>query len=443
MIEIDTRPPASGSQTPGHWVLPALLLAMVITGFLSSVEAGAQPSSQAAQPPPSRHDDVSICPAPGGRVVEPYRWYPSLDLARIPFHTAAGPWGPRAAITAPAPPVTRRSVRVTTASQLAAEALVPGTLITVDAELIGPTVVLGDVADVDIVVPPGRSVSQLTIGRYSPPSTTRRVRIRGTTPGTHSGGRIGRITFFSSPAADVIIDGVDLNGEDGKGGNLLWQFANSSERVAIVKIRGHGVGAASLQRASKDIVIAGNRILSGARPREVNGWSEGWGIRGGDRVVVYDNRIEGTRYHSVRLHPEPGPPQYAWIANNIFVDRHEARILDVFAVGGSSSRYPAVWAVCNRVYANSTCMTPSFEAQHANLAVLTFNSFFGSVSERLQRAKQAAHGTGHDYLSGNTFSPWREPPAWEAPGDPAAVPLPPAKPDRYNAALKLKPCPPP
>lgn len=416
-------------------VLPAALLVLAFAGWTSN----------------TRSADVQIggvraCPAPGVPVAEPYPWYPSLDLARIPFHSAAGPWGPRAAIAAPAPPVTRRTVRVNSASQLASEALVPGTLIIVDADYIGHAVVFGNVADVDIVVPRGRTVGQLIIGRYTPPSTTQRVRIRGTTPGVHSGGLVGQISFASSLTADIIIDGVDLNGEDRKGGNALWQFGGGVERVAVVNVRGHGVSSAGLYshtNSVNDVVIAGNRIMTGARPREVNGYPEGWGIRGGDRIVVYDNRIDGTRYHRIRVHPKRGPPQYAWVANNTFVDPYEARIFSAFSIGGDT-RIAAVWAVCNRVYAHSTCIDASFEAPGADFAALTHNAFFGSVTEAKQRLLQATHGPGRDYLSGNTYSAWQPPPPWEASRDPtSAVPLPPVVASQHNAALTNRPCPPP
>jgi hypothetical protein len=328
---------------------------------------------------------------------------------------------------------------------LAAEALVPGTSVVVDADYIGPTVVFGDVADLEIVVPRGRTVARLWIGRYTPTSTTSRVRIRGTTPGLHSGGVIGQIVFYSNPATDLIIDGVDLNGDDGKGGGLLLQLAWPAERVAVVNVRGHGVGAAFLG-GGNDIVFAGNRILSAARPREVNGWPEGWGLRGGgDRLVVYDNRIEGTRYHRVRVHPAPGLQQYAWVANNTFVDPREARIFAAIDMSGNKplSHSTAVWAVCNRVYAHSSCISASFEAPHANYARLTSNTFFGSITEADQRQRQDFHGPGRDYLSGNRFSAWRAPPAWEAPGDPTAIPLPPVQPGRYNPKAVGLRCPPP
>ncbi len=318
----------------------------------------------------------AVCPAPGAPVAEPYRWYPKLDLSRIPFHTAAGPWGPRAPITAPAPPVTRRTVEVTSAAQLAAEARIPGTQIVVAADYIVHAAAIGDVTDVDIVVPRGRVVGQLSIGRNNPPSTTQRVRIRGSTPGVHSGGLIGAITFHSVLMTDIIIDGVDLNGADGNGGTTLFHFGREPMRAAVVNNRGHGVGPASLHTGGVDVVIAGNRFVSGARPREVNGYGEGWGIRGGGGIVVFDNRIDGTSYHRVRVHPRPGPPQYAWVADNTFVDPNEARIFNAFDVAKDGSRYSGVWAVCNRVYAHSTCMGPSFQARDALYVSLTSNAFF-------------------------------------------------------------------
>jgi hypothetical protein len=383
---------------------------------------------------------AAVCPAAGAPVAEPYRWYPSLDLARIPFHRAAGPWGPRAAIVAPEPPVTQRNVRVSSASQLASEAQVPGATITVDAQYVAHVALSGDVKDLDLVVPAGRTIAQLTIGRFNSFSKVQRIRIRGTTPGSHSGGLIGMITFLA-PAADVIIDGVDLNGADGEGGSLLWNFPRGVERLAVVNVRGHSAGPGSLQQTGKDIVIAGSRLMTGARPREVNGYSEGWGIRAGDRLVVFDNRIDGTRFHRVRVHPEDGGPQYAWVADNVLVDPHEARIFSAFNRGGQSLRYAAVWAECNRVYAHSTCMPPSFDGKDANYAMLTSNTLFGSITEELQRSVQAAHGPGRDYLSGNKFSRWQAPPAWDGPGDPTVIPLPPVKPSRHNPAHASAPCP--
>ena len=444
--------------------LPVIMLAATLTAVSASSAVSAEQSApqtgrnaplNTEKPRSSEHRpgnvtgsnsaSLAMCPASGARVAEPYRWYPKLDLTRIPFHSAAGPWGPRAPIVAPAAPVTRRSVNVSSAAQLAAEALIPGTLITVTADYIGHAVVFGDVRDVDIVVPAGRRVAQLTIGSYTPRSITERVRIRGTTPGTHSGGLIGAIAFYSYPARDIIIDGVDLNGEDGNGGHLLWNFGFPVERFAVVNVRGNAASdAGGLQGV--DIVIAGNRIVSGLRTREVVGSAGGWSLRGGDRLVVYDNRIDGTRYHRIRVHPNPvpGPPQYAWVANNTLVDPNEARIFSAFHVGNNSDsdRYAAVWAVCNQVYAHSTCMPPSFDGVRASYARLIHNTLFGSITQAMQRSQQAAQGPDRDYLTGNKFSPWQAPPAWDAPGDPTtAVPMPQLRPERFNAGVRFMPCP--
>jgi hypothetical protein len=435
---------------PGHrrraWcVTLALLLAATGAPGMEKPAAAREQRAPEASSSSSPLGAPPACPAPGVPVTEPYRWYPSLDLARIPFHTASGPWGPRARIAAPEPPVTQRDVQVASAFELAAQARIPGTRITVGAGYIGPVVIMADVTDVDIVVPRGRTIAQLTIGRYNPASVTRRLRIRGTTPGTHSGGLVGWITIYSLPTTDIIIDGVDLNGANvGGGGSLLWHFPREIERVAVVNVRGHSVGAGSLQPGATDMVIAGSRFITGARPPEIVGDGTAWGSRGGNRIVIYDNRFDGRRFHRVRVHQRPGPEQYAWVANNTFVDPHEARIFSAFSVSNSTAPYAAVWAVCNQVYAHSTCMSPSFEAPDAAYAMLTGNAFFGSITEDKQRAAQIRHGAGRDYLSGNTFAPWRQPPAWTAPGDPAAtVPLPPVDPSRHNAALASTRCPPP
>jgi hypothetical protein len=414
----------------------ALITAAALTAVLAANGAAAQ-------------EATALCPAPGARVTEPYRWYPALDLARVPFHHADGPWGPRAPIKAPAPPVTRRTVRVTNAAQLVAEARIPGSQITIDADYIGHAVLFGDVSDIDIVVPPKRTVAQLWIGSASPRSTTRRVRIRGLTPGEHSGGLIGRIAFYSDPATDLIIDGVDLNGDDGQGGHLLLHFRRSAERIAVVNVRGHSVGPGTLGGGT-DMVFAGNRFMTGAREREINGYPEGWGIRAGGRIVVYDNRIDGTRYHRVRVHPGEVPrPEYAWVANNIFVDPYEARIFDASDATGKRppDRFAGVWAICNQVYAHSKCTSPGFEAPHADYARLTSNRFFGSMTPAGRRAKEGEQGgpaPGRDYMSGNTFSPWQAPPPWDARGNPTTdVPLPPIKPERYNKSVAFIACPPP
>jgi len=60
---------------------------------------------------------------------------------------------------------------------------------------------------------------------------------------------------------------------------------------------------------------------------------------------------------------------------------------------------------------------PSFETRHSLYSRLVHNRFFGSVTEEQQQRLQQRQGVNHDYLTGSSFSPWREPPPWEAPVD--------------------------
>jgi hypothetical protein len=382
------------------------------------------------------------CPLASAAVREPYKWYPALDLARIPFHAGDGPWGKRARITAPTAPVTQRSVTVNSADELIKAALTPGTEITVGRSIDRNVVLMGDVTDVDLIVPPGVRLRGVAFGSYNPPSATRRLRVRGRTPMSHSGGSLGTLEFYSQTTSDVIIDGVDLNGEDGQGGNGLYTFREGAERIAIVNVRGRSVGWGSGDGGSTDLVVAGCNILTGERSREANGYDAGWGSRGGNRVVFFRNYLEGTRFHRIRLHPA-NATQYAWVVENVFVDPYEARILTVTDVGGTvpGTHFAAFWAQCNLIVAHSTCMDPSFEAPSAVYAELTHNVFRGSFTRERQADLQSQHGARHDYLTGNSFDAWSAPPPYPPPGNPRAVPLPADDPGDDNLALMAAPCP--
>ncbi len=176
-----------------------------------------------------------------------------------------------------------------------------------------------------------------------------------------------------------------------------------------------------------DLVIAGNHCVSGGRSRESNGYPEGWTLRGGRRLVVLDNRLEGNRYHRVRVHPGGAANEYAWVADNVLVDPHEPRIVWGGAqLSPEAGDWDGFWATCNVVYAHSDtstgCIGFSFEAPNATYARLTNNAFFGVVDEV---GLVARRGPGdQDVTSGNTFAPWEEPPPWGAPGDPRAIPIP-------------------
>jgi hypothetical protein len=417
---------SSGHATvAAHETEPGLVVETAAQG------AAADPSASAAADP---------CKAPAGEVKEPYAWYPALDMARIPFHTGSGPWGPQARIEAPSAPVTKRTVSVNTADELGREAGKPGTQILIARSITEQVVLFGDVIDIDVVVPKGVSVASLTVGSYSPPSRTQRFRIRGTMPMRHSGGTVGSLTFFSEKTSDIIVDGIDLNGEDGEGGSGLFGFRDG-ERVAVVNVRGHAVGYGGLM-TTRHFVMAGSNFVTGTRSRSVNGFPEGWDVRGGDLSVYFRNYFSGTRYHRIRVHPGTETPQYAWIAENVFIDPYEARIVSAFDTQGTGGKgFEGLWAQCNTIYAASKCMGPSFEAPAAAYARLTHNAFYGIFTQRDQRRAQEQHGPNRDYVTKNTFHPWKTPPAPPAPGDPKAIPLPADNPADDDPKLESTPCP--
>jgi hypothetical protein len=317
-------------------------------------------------------------------------------------------------------------VTVHTARELSEAALVKGSEITIGTSIDDTAVLMGDIVDIDLVIPPNKHVRQLLVGRYTPPSQTLRVRIRGSTPMKHSGGRVGALVYASADTKDIILDGVDLNGDDGQGGSGLLQFAWGGERVAVVNVRGHSVSWGGLCHGMKSFVMAGSSFLTGQRSRAANGYPEGWGMRGGDHLVFFRNHLEGTRYHLVRMQPEYAL-QYAWLADNTFIDPYEGRILGVLTASGTppDARYDAVWAHCNQVYAHSTCISPSFEAPLVNFSRLTHNFFHGVITAADQASRQQQAGPTHDWTTGNVYGPWQAPPPPPAaPGDPRAVPLP-------------------
>ncbi len=399
----------------------------------------------APAPPGSPVPPEGLCKA--GPVKEPYRWYPDLDLARVPFHAGSGPFGERMPIHAPEPPKTKGPVTVHSAHDLLQAMMTPGSEVIIGTSIDEDVIVRGDVVDIDLVVPRGKYVRGLTVGRYNPPSKTHRVRIRGPFPGKHSGGLLGTLRFYSEQTSDVIIDGVDLNGHEKGRMAGLWYFREHANRIAIVNVRGHSAGLGGLQKGVKNFVMAGNTILTGSRTRVQNGFPESWDVRGGDHLVYFRNYMRGTRYHRIRVHPQADRVQYAWIAENTFIDPHEARIVAAMRVGGTppGEKFDALWVQCNQVYAHSTCMGSSFDALEASYGRVTDNRIYGSIRPQVQERLQSRAVGDHDYMSRNEFNPWKKPPAPpRRPGDPRKIKLPPELPgdDKPHLAPR-KACPAP
>ena len=119
---------------------------------------------------------------------QPYQWYPALDLNTVEFHRAAGAWGPQKQVQTPAAPNTNRVVNVSTAAELITAARVPGTQIIVTSSITKNIAIAGNIVDIDLVIPPGITIGTLSLGQYNSANVVNRVRIRGPTVGSYSGG---------------------------------------------------------------------------------------------------------------------------------------------------------------------------------------------------------------------------------------------------------------
>lgn len=362
----------------------------------------------------------------GGGVAVPYPWYPELDVTSIPFGTS-GAWGAGLPLEAPAAPVVTRDVTVTTAAELSAEAT-SGTRITVGADI--DAVVDIRANDVEVIVPRGRFVRTIVLAGF-PFDRIARIRIRGETIGVHSGGLVGKI-WSLGPVDDLIVDGLDLNGDnaaDVQQGQGIQSGDGPNARWAIVHNRGNFRGWAFLGGAAH-LVFAGNNFLHGRGSREENGYVEGWGIRaGGGPLVLFQNRIEGTRYHAIRAQPGGGEGEYLYAAENTIVSLNEARIGWIWANLGNGMRADGTWFSRNDVYTHvaATCgLGVSLEAFDVEYSRVNGNRFFGggdSVLSEASLAAQISTYTGDHDWSGNTFEALGPLPAWGGPGDPTTIPL--------------------
>lgn len=377
---------------------------------------------------------------------QPYAHYANLDLAAVEFHNSAGSWGPQKTVEAPEAPVTNRDVTVTNQTDLTTNARIPGSRITIGADINpnGMIVISGNIVDVDIIIPQGRILGHLVVGGYNSADSINRFRIRGSTIGQYSGGLLSGVTYFGDPG-DLILDGIGIRDLIEAGGTQLaihFGFSPSghtADRVAVVNcvIR---TSAAAVLGHVKQIVFAGNSIVSGDRTRAVNGSLEGWGIRlEPDVAIFYGNRIEGTRYHRIRLHPRiENTSRYGWISNNVFVDPNEARIIwaaDLGPVNGRpASNMNAMIIKNNIIHAHSTCMPPSFEPIASNYVQTSSNTFMGGFTSN--SLTTLGQNFGMNLIGeATTFASWQLPPAWSAPGDPRVlIPLMPVIPARFNAS---------
>lgn len=286
--------------------------------------------------------------APSGG--DPFTWYTALDKSLIPFHAGSGEYGPQSLIKEPSAPVTTSSGSVANATQMRDALNTGGVLITLSDDIPAAAYNTANIADGDVIVPPGAVWHEPSIGGGG--FTVNRLRVRGNTVGAHSGGQVTKFDLVGT-GSHIILDGLDFSS------TYLYAAINLGpsagfNRGAIVNCRiaagGFGIGA-----TCSDLTVAGCSILTGLDTAAETDpdHEEAYGIRFYNEVlgnaIVYncDIRSNPARVQSsharVRCHPRTGL-DYVWVNSSRLVDRVENWMFMCDAdAGGGNDDARAVW----------------------------------------------------------------------------------------------------
>ncbi len=356
---------------------------------------------------------------------DPYPLYPALNLNDIPWHTGSGGWGSQVRLQAPALPVTNRTVTVNSISEFNTAAAVPGTRITIGTGWAGNTVATINANDIDVIIPAGVAVGAIELGSWPRTTPIARVRIQGD-------GRMGQ--FRGSPGTvgiytDVVLDGIDMNGDSSFGPAESGPFRVDVTRFAVLNVRAISAGYVWLGSA-KHVVIANSNFYHGAVTRAQAGFVEGWGIRNsGGPMTIIDSRIQGTRYHNIRAQSVGGTGELLYVGRSILVAMAEGRTAWMWNNLNNAPYGFGQGAMMDGnsiyTYAAPSCgLGVEISAANVNWSQVTNNRFYGGGNAVFTAESLAASVVGGGSSAGNTFASLGSFPAWSGPGDPTQVPLP-------------------
>lgn len=368
-----------------------------------------------------------------------YAPYPSLDLNTIPFHTGAGAWGAQQAIIAPTPPTITREVTVTNAAALSTELRTPGTRVIVDFSTTADISVVGSVVDAELVVPDTVSLGNILIGRYLDTAQVTRLRVRGSTLGTLSGGNIAVLTLLSNNTNNIHIDGIRFRSGNNKNCGMNYTFyygAGANEDIAnytaITNCQFHSEENCGYI-LSNHLVIAGNCTSSGVNTDTTAGEDEAWCFRTrGAPCVIYDNYLKGRKYHRFRIAPRinTSATQHCYVANNTMVDLNQGRISWFgfhSADNVATDAITGAWFINNVVYAENQDGDTAISLEFPNVSTyarVTGNTFYGDFSQgTLASEENIIDATDTDFTTGNAFNSIAAYPDYDRVGSPESLQL--------------------
>lgn len=320
--------------------------------------------------------------------------------------------------------------------------------------------------DIDVIVPSGIAIGGIRVGDssgYPVQINPSRVRIRGSTDGSR-GGRVGQIRgqcIAPDIATDLIVDGVDINGDGAFGAGESDQgFRGNFIRAFIYNVRGISAGYFS-QTGWQNVVFANCTFFAGAATRAAVGYVEGWGFRDPTGQIYFiDCDIQTTRYHVLRPYTYDTDSEYLFVKNCRIINLSEGKMIwagnrlsePAFgywwaAVIEGNSLYSGRDSGCsngdaqlislnsctysriknNTIYQQGTGNIENWDVTdlqaERDLAISVANADTTLVSRGRAPLPSDAHSSNAD-LNTNTFSTLTGHPGWRGPGDPRDVPLP-------------------
>lgn len=373
--------------------------------------------------------------APSGStpVGDPYPLYTSFDRNTVPWHTASGGYGASVPLQSPTLPATTRSVTVNTRGDFNTEAAVSGTQITIGTGWAASSgVATVNASDIDIIIPSGISIGCIEFGAFPRTTAIARVRVRGSTPGSHSGGRMGQLKALPGTAGiytDVVVDGIDLNGDSSfSTTETNTSFRCDVVRMAVLNSRVIAAGPTWLGGTSH-LFIGNSNFYSGAATRAQVGYDEGWAIRcNRGPITIVDSRIQSTRYATLRPQSIGNSGELFYIGGSSVVSVAEGRTAWVWNNLGltSTTGQGGLIENCN-IYSHTATgcgFGEEIATPNVDWAEIKNNDFYGAGNAVFTQGYIDAAVKGGGVGTGNTFNTLTSVPAWGGPGDPTAVPLP-------------------
>jgi hypothetical protein len=376
------------------------------------------------------------------------------DLAEIDWHEDSGAWGDADPIVCAELPTTTSTQTCTSFSECQSEIEIDGVQLTIDADW-GPSNVLtiddnaGDgVHDIDVIVLSTSAIGTIQLGSFGCTQPHDDIRIRGSTPGSYSGGIVGQLRIDQC-VTDLTIDGIATNGDTTgasgySGAEGYHCFHTDGARLTVLNVLALCAAHAWIGSAT-DVVINNSSFMAGAATTTEVGYVEGWGIRNSHgKITIIDSDIRTTRYVPLRTHSTNGgstTDELMFVLRSILLNYAEARTAWEYpdangAVGGLLG--PGLGAVIQDshiyAFADSDCGLGAqidiatsysrhdgntfYEIDDANNSMDFSQSWLDG-----EQATAASNWGGTHTDTGNTFTTAAAAPAWGGAGDPTTLPM--------------------